>query len=221
MVLNLIFLGPPGAGKGTVAQAVLEKHSLVQISTGDLIRAEISSGSDFGKKLLEITSKGMLVSDSIVGEMLKKELAKVVSDKKFTGVIFDGFPRTINQAQMLESILKDVKQSLNAVIYIESSKENVVKRISARWTCPICKKAYNTLTIPSKKPGVCDTDGAKLIQREDDKAETVSMRYDIFIEKTMPLIDYYTKKGLLIRYDGNVSPEESIKAAERIISGLN
>lgn len=220
MILNLIFLGPPGAGKGTVAQAILKKYSLVQISTGDMIRAEISSGSDFGKKLLEITSKGGLVPDNIVGEMIKKELLKVVSNKGFKGVIFDGFPRTISQAQMLESILKELKQSLNAVIYIESSKENVIKRISARWVCPVCKKSYNVLTLPPKKMGVCDLDGAKLIQREDDKVETVSLRYDLFIEKTMPLIEYYEKKGLLIRYDGNVSLQESIEVAESIVRKL-
>jgi len=220
MVLNLIFLGPPGAGKGTVAQAVMNKHGLVQISTGDLIRAEIASGSNLGKELSEVTNSGKLVSDSIVGEMFENELRKIILKSDFGGVVFDGFPRTLNQAEMLNGILSKLNQKLTAVIYIESSKENVVKRLSSRWTCPVCKKVYNTLTLPSRIIGVCDIDGAKLTQRADDKAETISKRFDVFINQTHPLIEYYEKKGLLKRYDGNVPPAESIVFAEKIISVL-
>lgn len=220
MVLNLIFLGPPGAGKGTVAQAVMEKHKLVQISTGDLIRAEVAKGSELGKELEGIINAGKLVSDSIVGKIFENELAKVVANPNFGGVVFDGFPRTLVQAEMLNGILSKVNQKLTAVIYIESSKEKVVQRLSARWTCSKCKKVYNTLTMPSKKPGICDLDGAPLIQRDDDKPQTISKRFDVFMQQTSPLIDYYAKKGLLKRYDGNVPPQESIEAAEKIISTL-
>jgi len=220
MVLNLIFLGPPGAGKGTVAQAVMDKYKLVQLSTGDLIRAEVSSGSELGKKLGEIINAGHLVGDDLVGEMLEKDLKKKVSSKSFHGVIFDGFPRTQVQAPMLEKILSEVGQKLTAVIYIESSKESVVKRLSSRWTCPVCKRVYNTVSLPSKKLGICDDDGAKLIQREDDKPETIAKRYDTFLEKTSPLIEYYEKKGLLHRYDGNIPPGPSIVAAEKIIKKI-
>ncbi len=218
--LNLIFLGPPGAGKGTVAQAVMTKHSLVQISTGDLIRAEVASGSDFGKELEKIINSGKLVSDDIVGKMFEAELKKIVAKKGFEGVVFDGFPRTLNQAEMLNGILSRVNQKLTAVVYIESSKENVVRRLSSRWTCPVCKKVYNTLTLPSKKIGVCDLDGAKLFQRDDDKEETISKRFDVFMSQTAPLIEYYEKKGILKKYDGNVPPEQSIMAAEKIIQSL-
>ncbi|MCX6804245.1 MAG: adenylate kinase [Candidatus Diapherotrites archaeon] len=220
MVLNLIFLGPPGAGKGTVAQAVMDKYKLVQISTGDLIRAEVAKGSDLGKKLSVIMSAGQLVSDSIVSEMLKSELSKLVSKKGFSGVVFDGFPRTIPQAEMLNGILLSHKQKLTSVIYIESSKEKVVARLSARWTCPKCKKVYNTLTMPPKKSGLCNDDNTALYQRDDDKPETISKRYDVFIEKTHPLIEFYEKKGLLKRYDGNVPPKESIAEAEKIIAKI-
>ncbi|MFA5126026.1 MAG: adenylate kinase [archaeon] len=221
MVLNLIFLGPPGAGKGTVAQAVMDKYKLVQLSTGDLIRAEVSSGSELGKKLGEIINAGQLVGDDLVGEMLENDLKKKVLDKNFQGVIFDGFPRTEAQAPMLEKILSEVGQKLTAVIYIESSKENVVKRLSSRWTCPVCKRVYNIVSNPSKKIGICDDDGAKLIQREDDKPETIAKRYDTFLEKTSPLIEYYEKKGLLHRYDGNIPPGPSIAVAEKIIAKLD
>ena len=220
MVLNLIFLGPTGAGKGTVAQAVMDKYKLVQISTGDLLREEIASGSELGKKLAEVINAGQLVSDDLVSEMLSKDLAKKVSDPNFRGVIFDGFPRTQSQAPLLENILNEVNQKLNAVIYIESSKESVVKRLSSRWTCEKCKKVYNTVSFPPKKEGVCDDDGSKLIQREDDKPETIAKRYDTFIEKTSPLINYYKSKGILYKYDGNVPPLASIKAAEEIIEKI-
>jgi len=220
MALNLIFLGPPGAGKGTVAQAVMDKYSLVQLSTGDLIRAEVASGSELGKKLGVIINTGQLVGDDLVSEMLTKDLAKKVSEKSFKGIILDGFPRTLPQADMLEGILAKLNQKLTAVIYIESSKESVVSRLSSRWTCSKCKKVFNTITMPPKKIGVCDDDGSKLIQREDDKAETIAKRYDTFIEKTSPLIQYYEKKGLLHRYDGNVPPGPSIAAAENIIAKI-
>ncbi|MFA6064303.1 MAG: adenylate kinase [archaeon] len=220
MALNLIFLGPPGAGKGTVAQAVMDKYKLNQVSTGDLLRAEVASGSDLGKKLNEIMVSGKLVSDDLVGEMLSKDLKKKVSSEGFNGVIFDGFPRTLAQAPMLDDILAKVNQKLAAVIYIESSKESVVRRLSSRWTCEKCKKVYNTVTIPPKQVGVCDDDGAKLIQRDDDKPETIAKRYDTFLEKTSPLIQYYDKKGLLHRYDGNVSPADSVAAAENIIAKI-
>ena len=220
MALNLIFLGPPGAGKGTVAQAVMDKYKLVQASTGDLLRAEIASGSELGKKLSEVMNAGHLVSDELVREMLEKDLKKKVAAPGFSGVIFDGFPRTLSQAPMLEDILAKVNQKLTAVVYIESSKESVVKRLSSRWTCEKCKKVYNVVTVPPKKAGVCDDDGAKLMQRDDDKAETIAKRYDTFIEKTSPLIEYYKKKGLLKSYDGNVPPAASIAAAESIIAKI-
>jgi len=220
MVLNLIFLGPPGAGKGTVAQAVMDKYKLVQVSTGDLLRAEVASGSELGKKLNEIMTSGALVGDDLVSQMLSKDLKKKVANPNFHGIIFDGFPRTQAQAPMLENILAETNQKLTAVIYIESSKESVVKRLSSRWTCEKCKKVYNTVSLPSKKVGICDDDGANLIQREDDKPETIAKRYDTFIEKTSPLIKYYEGKGLLHKYDGNVPPAASIEAAEKIIAKI-
>lgn len=220
MVLNLIFLGPPGAGKGTVAQAVMDKYKLVQVSTGDLLRAEIASGSELGKKLAAVMNAGKLVSDDLVSEMLSKDLANKIKNPDFNGIIFDGFPRTQDQAPMLESILAKFNQKLTAVIYIESSKESVVKRLSSRWTCEKCKKVYNTVSLPSKSVGICDDDGANLIQRDDDKPETIAKRYDTFIEKTSPLIKYYEAKGLLHKYDGNVPPGPSIEAAEKIIAKI-
>ena len=221
MVLNLIFLGPPGAGKGTVVQAVSEKYSLVQISTGDLIRAEVASGSELGKELGEIINRGELISDEQMAQMLEAKLKELASGENFNGVILDGFPRTVPQADELANIFGRLEQELNAVINIESSEENIVKRLSSRWTCTKCKKIYNTLSIPPKVEGKCDIDGADLFQRDDDKPETIKARLGQYNEKTAPLINYYKEKGLLKSYDGNVSPAESIAAAEKLLEELN
>jgi adenylate kinase len=220
MVLNLIFLGPPGAGKGTVAQAVAGKYGLVQISAGDLIRAEVASGSELGKKLSSIISEGKFVSDDIVGLMIENKLKDLSSNEDYSGVIFDGFPRTLGQAVMLEKILLSVNQKLDLVVNIESSEENIVYRLSSRWTCSSCKKVYNSITNPPKEEGKCDVDGSLLIQRDDDKPETIKKRLKEYFEKTAPLIEYYSEKNLLKSYDGNVPPKESIEAAEKIIDSL-
>ena len=220
MVLNLIFLGPPGAGKGTVAQAVADKHFLVQISTGDLIRAEVASGSELAKELQEIMSSGGLVGDDLVAKMLEAKLSELSSGENFEGVIFDGFPRTIPQANELENILVRLEQKLDAVINIESSEENIVKRLSSRWTCTKCKQIYNAVTNPPKVEGKCDIDGEELFQRDDDKPETIKSRLAQYNEKTAPLIEFYEEKGLLKSYDGNVPPGESIAAAEKVIESI-
>jgi adenylate kinase len=219
MVLNFIFLGPPGAGKGSIAQAVADKYGLVQISTGDLIRAEVGSNSDLGKKLSNIMSDGKLVGDDIVGVMIENKLKDLSLNENYSGAIFDGFPRTLGQAPMLEKILLSIDQKLDLVINIESSEENIVNRLSSRWTCPSCKKVYNSITNPPKEDGKCDVDGSLLIQRNDDKPETIKKRLDEYFEKTAPLIDYYIKKNLLKSYDGNVPLKESILEADKIISG--
>lgn len=221
MVLNLIFLGPPGTGKGTVAQAVMEEYGLIQLSTGDLIRAEVASGSEFGKRLSKIINAGHLVPDDLMEPIFEKELSKIVAKNDFKGFILDGFPRTVPQIGMLDRILVKINQKLSAVIYIESSKESVVLRLSGRRTCPKCKKVYNVITDPKPKVGeICDIDGAKLIQRDDDKPETVGKRFDVYLNQTHPLIEHYKKTGLLKSYDGNVPLPQSISAAKKIIAAV-
>lgn len=218
----IILMGPPGTGKGTVAQAAAKKFNLFHLSTGDLVREEIASGSDFGKNLAETINQGHLVSDAEISEMLEKKLRSLISDKNFRGVILDGYPRTIPQTDILESILSKLNVKLTAAVYIESSKEKVVERLASRMTCSKCKKIYNPKMkgMVPKKDGVCDIDGAKLIQRDDDKPETVAKRFEVYLQQTSPLIEHYKSKNLLISYDGNVPAEESILAAEKIIAGL-
>ncbi|MFA5357731.1 MAG: nucleoside monophosphate kinase [archaeon] len=220
MSLNLIFLGPPGAGKGSVAQAVGKKYNLMQVSTGDLIRAEVASGSALGKKLAEIINGGELVSDSITKKLLVNKLDALVKAENFKGFILDGFPRNVAQAESLEKILSDFGQELSAVIYIESSEESIVARLSGRWQCPTCKKVYNASSNPPKNAMKCDIEGSELFQRDDDKPETIRKRYQIFLEQTLPLVDFYDKKNLLQKYDGNVPLGESVLLAEAIVSKL-
>jgi adenylate kinase len=220
-MLNIIFLGPPGAGKGTVAQGVSEKFNLLQISTGDLIRAEVKSGSELGEQMKEIINQGKLVSDEIVEKILESKLQEMKKSPSVKGVILDGFPRTIPQAEELENILEKLGEKLNAVIYIESSEESIVKRLSSRRSCKQCGKIYNLITMPSKVEGKCDVDGSDLYQRDDDKEEIIRGRFKEYMEKTFPLIDFYEKKGILKRYDGDVSPQESINLATKIIEGIN
>lgn len=220
MVMNLLFLGPPGAGKGTVAQAVSEKYGLVQLSTGDLVRAEIKSGSDLGKELAEVINAGNLVEDNQISKMFEQKMKFLLENKNFSGVILDGFPRTIPQTKMLEEILEKLNQKLTAVIFIETDDENIIKRLSSRYTCPKCKKVYNSITLPPKVEGICDLDGSPLIQRDDDKPEVIKKRLVEYREKTAPLIEHYEKKGLLKSYDGNVPPKESIELAEKLIDEL-
>ncbi len=218
----IILMGPPGTGKGTVAQAVSDKFNLFHLSTGDLIREEIASGSDFGKKLAEIINSGNLISDEQISEMLEAKLKNLISEKISKGVILDGYPRTLQQAEILGRILAKINKKLSAAVYINSTKEKIVERLASRYSCPKCKKIYNPKMkgmIP-QKTGICDIDGEKLFQRDDDKPEIVSKRFEVYIKQTSPLIDYYTKKGKLISYDGNVPAEESVSAAEKIIKNL-
>ena len=220
MVLNLIFLGPQGAGKGTVAQAVGEKHGLVQVSTGDLCRAEITSGSELGEKMKVIYDAGQLVGDDLIAEMFESKLRKLSEAQDFKGVILDGYPRTIAQGKQLDIILDKVGQKLNAVIYIETSRENSLKRLSGRWTCKKCGKIYNEITNPPKEKEKCDADSVALYQRDDDKPEAIMQRLEIYHKETAPLIDFYKEKGLLKSYDGNCPPQESISKGLELVEEL-
>lgn len=219
MVLNLIFLGAPGAGKGTVAQKAVEEYDIVQISTGDLFRAKAKEETPEGKRIKELLEAGKYVDDATTVALLKERLSKSDVNK---GFILDGFPRTLPQAEELDVLLAQLGKKLSVVIDISVTEEKVVERICNRLTCPVCKRIYNKVSagmIP-KVDNKCDDDNATLFQRSDDKEDVVRGRFKTYVEKTLPLIEYYKKKGQLVSYDGNPPMEESVKRAYAIINAL-
>jgi len=191
---NLIFLGAPGAGKGTGANGLTEREPLVHISTGDILRAEVKNGTELGKTAAVLMKKGELVPDEIVAGMVKSRLGQHDCDN---GFILDGFPRTIKQAELLEDALEEINKTIDAVIYFDISDDILLKRLTARISCRECGRIYNKLFLPPKKENTCDNCDVELFQRPDDSLETAKDRLEVFYESTQPLINYYRSKNLL------------------------
>ena len=198
--LDLIFLGPPGAGKGTIAKNIVERFCVPHISTGDILREAVNSGTYLGKKVKSIMESGALVPDDVMIEIVKERLTK---DDCWNGFILDGFPRTVFQADSLENILTKHGREIEMAIYFDAKEQEIVKRITARRVCPKCGRIYNLHTLKPLKENICDEDGAELIQREDDYEDTVRKRFGLYLENTAPLIEYYKKQKKLVTVDGS------------------
>lgn len=199
--MKIIMLGAPGAGKGTQAKMIAEKYSIPHISTGDIFRANIKEGTELGKKAKTYMDKGELVPDELVVDLVVDRLAK---DDAVKGYVLDGFPRTIPQAEALDAALAKRNEKVDFAIDVNVPDENIVKRMSGRRACVGCGATYHIVNVPPKKEGICDTCGGELILRDDDKPETVLNRLSVYHEQTQPLIDYYTKEGILKTVDGTV-----------------
>ena len=191
---NLIFLGGPGAGKGTVSNAMIAKYGVAHISTGDILRAEVAKGTPAGKEAGAIMKSGGLVPDAMVCGMVGSRLKEPDCEK---GFILDGFPRTIAQAETLAEILTGMGKKIDAVIYLNVADEIILQRLTARMNCRGCDAIYNKIFMPPKTEGICDKCGSELFQRADDSLETAKSRLAVFHKQTQPLIDYYEKLGLL------------------------
>ncbi|RFA33151.1 adenylate kinase [Virgibacillus dokdonensis] len=198
--MNLILMGLPGAGKGTQAEKINEKYDIPHISTGDMFRLAIKEGTDLGKKAKAYMDRGELVPDEVTNGIVKERLSK--NDCKH-GFLLDGFPRTIAQAEALQSLLQDINQSIDYVIHVDVSEEKLVERLTGRRICPTCGTTYHVVYNPPKEDGVCDKDGSTLIQRDDDKPATVKKRLSVNIEQTKPLLDFYNEKGYLVTVNGD------------------
>ncbi|WP_106495493.1 adenylate kinase [Lentibacillus sp. Marseille-P4043] len=198
--MNLILMGLPGAGKGTQAEKIVEKYHIPHISTGDMFRLAIKEGTELGKKAKEYMDQGALVPDEVTIGIVEERLQK---DDCQDGFLLDGFPRTIAQADALQSLLTKMDEDIDYVLHVNVPEENLLERLTGRRICPTCGTTYHVLFNPPKEEGVCDKDGSTLIQRDDDKAETVKNRLDVSIEQTMPLLDYYQDKGYLVTVNGD------------------
>jgi adenylate kinase len=210
----LIFLGPPGAGKGTQAKQVAKRHSVPHLSTGDMLREAITNQTALGRIVRPIMERGELVPDELVMEMVAERLSRPDSAG---GFIFDGFPRTVPQAELLDRILEKRGFAKPLVINIPVPADELVRRISSRWTCSVGGEIYNVLDAPPRKPGICDVDGGKLVQRPDDRPEVVKERLVAYERKTKPLEDYYRRQGVLEDVDGSASVEAINRVIEEIL----
>ncbi|MBG0762871.1 adenylate kinase [Acholeplasma laidlawii] len=200
MKTRMIFVGPPGAGKGSQAKIISQTLNIPHISTGDMFRTHIKGSTPLGLEAKKYTDQGLLVPDDVTNQMVKDRLSQKDVEK---GFIFDGYPRTPDQAIFLDNLLTVTNQKLDIVLNISSSDEVIVKRITGRRTCPVCGAIYHVDNYPPKVAGICDNDGATLVQRKDDQKETIIRRLSVYKEETFPLIKYYANKNLLMDVDGN------------------
>ena len=203
--MKIIMLGAPGAGKGTQAKMLAEKYSIPHISTGDIFRANIKNGTELGKKAKEFMDKGLLVPDELTVELL---LDRVAQDDCKNGYVLDGFPRTIPQADVLDKELTKLGDHVDYAVNVDVPDENIVRRMSGRRACLKCGATYHIEHIPPKTDGVCDKCGSELVQREDDKPETVMNRLKVYHDQTQPLIEYYENKNILKTVDGTKDMKE-------------
>lgn len=207
--MRLIILGPPGAGKGTQADAIVKRYGIPHISTGDILRENIANKTELGKKAKGYMDQGTLVPDDLVIGLVQERITR---DDCASGFLLDGFPRTVGQAVALDAELDKLGIKLDKVINIEVDKEVLVERSASRRICPKCGTSYNLQSKPPKKEGICDNDGTELIIRTDDTPETVSVRIQVYLDQTSPLIDYYNAQKLLFNVDGSKSIDEVTKS---------
>jgi adenylate kinase len=203
--VRIVLVGPPGAGKGTQAQFIASHLSIPKISTGDIFRANVSGNTPLGRKAKEYMDRGDLVPDEVTIAMVRDRLGEEDAQE---GFLLDGFPRTVLQAETLDEELESRGRSLTAVLLLDASDHEVIRRLSGRRICVKNQHVYHVEFDPPKNEGVCDQDGSRLIQRDDDKPETVQRRLDVYHEQTEPVISWYEEKGLLRRFDGDRTPDD-------------
>jgi len=204
--MNIILLGPPGAGKGTQAKRLEEACNLIQLSTGDILRAEVKSGSELGQRVDKILKSGGLVPDSLITDMISD---RIDHDKSADGIILDGFPRTTGQAEALDAMLAEKGMKMDYVIQMKVDDDEVVERLSGRFSCAKCGAGYHDKFNRPKQDGVCDScGGTEFSRRDDDKPETVKARLAAYHEQTAPILPFYEKKGALVTVDGSTGIDE-------------
>jgi len=213
--MNLVLFGPPGSGKGTQAERLKTKLNLRHISTGDLLRDAVARGTELGKTVQGVLAAGRLVSDDIVLALMRDAISAVEDDRTLSGWLLDGFPRTVGQAEGLDRILDALGQRIDAIVVLDVDRPAVVERLSGRRTCTQCKTVFHVRANPPRVDGVCDRCGGALVQREDDRPETISKRLDVYEAQTRPVLDYYGGRVTMHTVDGGREVDDVTQAIER------
>ncbi len=214
--MNTILLGPPGAGKGTLAAVLKEKFGLLHISTGDLLREEMKNGSNLGSRIKKYVESGELVPDQIVIEMIEKKLSQ--SDLSSKGYMLDGFPRTTVQAQDLDQILNKIQKPIDVALFMDASLPVILQRLTGRRVCKKCGAISHIVNRPSKRAGICDLCDGELYQRPDDTEETIRNRMQVYNEKTAPIIDYYESQQKLLKMSADKTTEDIVTIVTKILN---
>ena len=215
--MNLLIVGAPGVGKGTMSKFLIEEYGVDHISTGDMLREAVANATPIGLKVKELMDSGSLVPDDIIEEMITDRLSKDGTSK---GFLFDGYPRNISQAKSLTKILDKLKLKIDAIIYLEVAEDVLIKRITGRRTCPNCKETYNIYYKLPKVEGVCDSCGSKLIIRKDDNEDSLKNRLSEFHNNTEPVIEYYDKENLIKRINADQSREAEFEDIRKALEGI-
>lgn len=216
--MNLVLFGPPGSGKGTQAERLRENLRLRHLSTGDLLRDAVARESELGKKVKSVLASGQLVSDDIVLALMRDAIAAVGADRGLAGWLLDGFPRTIGQAEGLDRLLAELGQKIDAVVVLDVARNAVVDRLSGRRTCTQCKTVWHVRNNPPAVEGICDRCGGKLVQRDDDRPETIAARLDVYEKQTRPILAYYRGRVAMHEIDGALPVDEITRDIERVLS---
>jgi len=216
--MRIVLLGPPGAGKGTLAGLIKEEYGVLHVSTGDILRAEMKSGSSLGNEMKKYVESGALVPDEVVTKIVAKKLGELDLSQ---GIMFDGFPRTQQQADDLDAILEDLGFPLDATLFMEVDLPVIIQRLTGRRICKECGAVYHLTNMPSKTQGICDACGGALYQRPDDNEETIRNRMAVYMSNTAPVIDYYEGQGKLRRVDASQPTQTIVKALSDILENSN
>lgn len=211
--MNLIIMGSPGTGKGTIATYIKEEFGYRHISTGDILRAKVKKGTPLGKKVEPLLNRGEYVGDEIVAKIVREALNSPSAKK---GAVLDGYPRTLSQAKELAKILEELNKTLDFVLYLDTKNSVIIERLSARRQCMSCKAIYG-LAVPPKEEGICDACGGKLYLRDDDRPEVIKKRLEVYKEKTAPIIDFYKNENLLEKVDANRDLPSILKDVKTLI----
>lgn len=218
-IVNLVLLGPPGSGKGTQAKRLAEKYGFVHLSSGDMLRAERSAGTELGQAVKEYMDTGRLVPDELVTEVVLSRVRRELIENE-RGVLLDGFPRTERQAEDLDEELSKIGYRIDGVIELSLADDLIIERMAGRRSCPKCGRVYHIVANPPKKDNICDDCGVELIQREDDKEEVVRKRIEIYHNQTAPVRDYYKQKGTLFVVNGALSIDKISEDIQKIVDKL-